>query len=287
MYPTQDDFKKAYLDQKHQNGGVAPKRDEFLSHNRFSKKQLEVAFGSKSYSKLQQYCGDDPNALDLQKTPIDQIMCNYGRLATDTLKAENKLPVAAEWAARRLKPTESGLARVHNIRWSDMPNAFLDFCQTNAQAKHDFEQVVTAIDRLESRTKPTQSNNQTRGQMAIYNIVRNWSPARRRNSEESYQSELAQFLKGNSEVRRMQFEVREEKGDSLCDIAVGKDIGIEVKESPNLAEYDRCVGQVARHLTNYRFIIVLIMDVPRDDQYRDFCALIDPYFEERVLVVNR
>ena len=101
--------------------------------------------------------------------------------------------------------------------------------------------------------------------------ISQWSPDRRRNTEETYKVELRKYLES------IGYQVNEERGESNVDLLVSKNFAIETKKAPNLAEYDRLFGQIARHLQHGEFVIALIMDVPREDQYKNFLTLVDEY----------
>lgn len=120
----------------------------------------------------------------------------------------------------------------------------------------------------------------------VCETLKKWSPAMRRSNEESYKSELSNYLKQSSPVQIKKETIREEKGDSRCDIAIGEDVGIEIKKSPLLSEYDRCFGQIARHLKSYKKVVVIIFDVPRQEQFDDFCKLVDKYYSSSVRVIK-
>lgn len=113
-----------------------------------------------------------------------------------------------------------------------------------------------------------------------------WSPAIRRSSEEAYKSELSNYLKQSGSVQIKRETIREEKGDSKCDIAIGQNIGIEIKKSPSLSEYDRCFGQIARHLKSYQKVAVIVFDVPRQEQFEDFCQMADEYYSSSVRIIK-
>ena len=76
------------------------------------------------------------------------------------------------------------------------------------------------------------------------------------------------------------------RSDSNCDIAIGDDIGVEIKRDPRVSEHDRCFGQIARHLITFQRVAVLMFDVPRQEQFDDFCKLVDKYFQNNVRVIR-
>ncbi len=104
--------------------------------------------------------------------------------------------------------------------------------------------------------------------------IRAWSPRLRRNQEETYKSELRERL--NS----LKYHLGEEKNTSRVDLVVDKVFAIETKKEPQLSDYDRAFGQIARHLEDYAFVIMVIFDVPSEDKLNDFTQLVDKYFNE-------
>jgi len=55
------------------NGGI-PVYREFLKYTGFNDHEIERLFGRMPYSKLQTAAGDEPNRLQLERTPIESIM---------------------------------------------------------------------------------------------------------------------------------------------------------------------------------------------------------------------
>jgi hypothetical protein len=242
-----------------------PTRQEFLDFAGVHNRELEKVYGSKAYSKLQIECGDEANAFGRDRVPEDVYMRQFGDLA----KELGNLPVQADWTQRNLRPSISGLAvRPHFIKWSDMPFRFRDWVIRNK--KEGYSQVLDLIGNLSIVEKPAREAIDSDFERIIRGVHR-WSPARRRNSEESYKVELRMHLKADG------FSVKEEFGESDIDLLVSKKFAIEIKKAPNLSEYDRLFGQVARHLQHGEFVIALLMDVPREDQYRNFLSLVDEY----------
>jgi hypothetical protein len=85
-------------------------------------------------------------------------------------------------------------------------------------------------------------------------------------------------------------ELNEEFGESKYDLLVRKKYAIEVKKDPDLGEYDRLFGQVARHLQHQCKVIVLILEATRNDKYENFTALVDKYLnvdENSVEVIKK
>lgn len=117
----------------------------------------------------------------------------------------------------------------------------------------------------------------------VCKLLDGWSPPLRRSSEETYKAEIANHLKQKLKTTE---KILEERGETTCDIAVGLCVGIETKKSPTLAEYDRCFGQVARHLDVFEYVAIVILDVKTDQHFEAFCERVDKYFGDRALVIR-
>lgn len=78
-------------------------------------------------------------------------------------------------------------------------------------------------------------------------------------------------------MESLNYKLNEEFGESKCDLLVQREYAIELKKDPDLAEYDRLFGQIARHLQHHRKVIVLIHEATRKDKYDGFAALVDKY----------
>lgn len=274
----------AYARSKEQNGGKPPSYRDFLVMSQLNKNDLIRAFGSSPYTKLQKLAGDDANQFCQVKTPLDEIMHNYGNLANDVINQEGKLPAASDWLHKNLRPAESGLNKSHGIRWTEFPAKFTAWCESNPIESAKYGAVLSFLRNHSVPAKKQPITKLTADQSkfeTICEIINKWSPALRRNSEEAYKSELSLYLK-----ETFSRDIREERTGSLCDIALGESIGIELKKSPDLAEYDRCFGQTARHLENFEFVAVVIFDVGKQDPFDDFCKLVDTYFKERVRIIK-
>jgi hypothetical protein len=118
---------------------------------------------------------------------------------------------------------------------------------------------------------------------SVVRAIKTWTPARRRNTEETYKVELRKHLEAND------FDVSEEFGESNLDLLINKDIGVEIKKDPTLSEYDRLFGQLARHLQYHRRVVALILDPSSDDKFKNFASLVDEYLNggDRIVEVVR
>lgn len=245
--------------------GKIPLAKDFYVFVGLHPRNLQTIYGDSPYSKLQADCGDHPNKLEMELTPIARILSQYGDLAIEL----GKLPSGPHWTQKGLTPTLTGLSRPpHLIKWSELPVRFRDWVLN--ERIEGYSVVLSWIKDLPILEKPSVDKSDRDFDKLIAD-VRRWSPARRRNTEESYKVELRMHLKS------IGYNVGEEYGESDVDLLVGKIFAIEIKKAPSLSEYDRLFGQVARHLQHGEFVIALVMDVPREDQYRNFMSLIDEY----------
>ena len=105
-------------------------------------------------------------------------------------------------------------------------------------------------------------------------LVSSWKPKQKYAKEDDYRDDLREFLfielnKPNSYSfgTPEKINVKIESGRTLCDIAIGRSIGIELKMGKEgkikKAEIDRLHGQLAGHKKDYSqgMIVVLVGDV--------------------------
>lgn len=270
---SKEDCIQKYEGFKKEHGRI-PKYREFLEYAGVNKRVLIRIFGDDAYSKLQVECGDTANKLSLERVPREKIMQQYGDLVLEL----GKLPSSSIWIHRELKPSIEGLGKEpHNIKWSEFPDKFEAWVkETKASG---YERVLELINRGSSKKK-TKTENADREFEELIQAIRVWSPARRRNSEGEYKVELRMHLKS------LRFRLNEEFGESNFDLLVNNKYAIEIKKAPNLSEYDRMFGQLARHLQHQSKIIVLIMDAPTEDKFENFVLLVDTYMNKDEKIVE-
>lgn len=262
-----------YEEFKKKNGRI-PKYREFLKYAGFHKNVLIKVFEDDAYSKLQVECGDTANKLSLERTPREKIMRQYGDLVLEL----GKLPSSSFWIHRGLKPGISGLEQEpHCIKWSEFPEKFAAWArETKVKG---YENVLELIGGLVSKKK-TKAEKADKEFEALVNAIKLWSPARRRNSEGEYKIELRKHLES------LRYPLNEEFGESNFDLLVNKKYVIEIKKDPNLSEYDRLFGQLARHLQHQMNVIALIMDASSGDRFENFVLLVDTYLNKDDKVVD-
>lgn len=254
-----------YEECKRSKNGVIPELREFLKFAGSSEGKLAKLFGSSPYSKLQAAAGDAPNKLQMERTPLATIMQQYGNLVIEL----GELPPYAEWTHRGLKPGRTGLEKSpHNMKWSELPARFTEWVTANKIS--GFDKALESISRSKRmiEDKPKAGDGDF---LRLTKAVRDWTPDRRRSSEETYKVELRAHLKS------LDYELNEEYGESKFDLLVRRKFAIEIKKDPDLGEYDRLFGQVARHLQHQCKVIVLILEASRKDKYDNFTALIERY----------
>lgn len=263
---TKEDFIRKYAEYKTAHGAV-PKQREFLKYVGVHSRQLTALFGRDAYSKLQSECGDDPNKLDFERTPLEVIMRQYGDLALEL--GAGALPNSSDWIHRGLRPSIAGLAKKpHFIKWPEFPRHFADWVKSTGA--DGYEAVVALIDGSSTKSA-AKAMERDREFEKLMNDIRLWSPARRRNSEGEYKVELRGYLQSQ------RYQLNEEYGESTFDLLVGKKYAIEIKKDPKLSDYDRLFGQLARHLQHQLRVVALILDVPSEDNFENFSSLVDEY----------
>ena len=270
---SKEECKQKYAEYKEKFGAV-PKWKDFIKFAGIPKRQLISLFGRDAYSNLQRECGDEANKLDLERTPQESIMRQYGDLTLEL----GELPNSSDWMHRRLKPSTAGLGKSpHFIKWSDFPQRFTDW--VGSEHISDYDKVLDLINK-----SSTKANSRVEGKDREFDQlvkhIRSWSPARRRNNEETYKTELRGHLKS------LGYEMNEEFGESNVDLLVGKSYAIETKKEPKLGDYDRLFGQLARHLQYQRRVVALIFDVPGEDNFNNFSLLVDSYLNREKRTVE-
>lgn len=99
----------------------------------------------------------------------------------------------------------------------------------------------------------------------IEDIIKNWSPDKRHNSEEGYQVELSSLLK-----HKYGLKVRYEAGATHIDILVNDNIPIELKKNPNRGDFDRLDGQIMRNIDEYGKLIVVICRLETKELFLEY-----------------
>ena len=270
---SKDDCLRKYAEYK-TTYGVIPKKKDFFKFAGIHERQLTTLFGRDAYSQLQRECGDEANKLDLERTPRETIMRQYGDLALEL----GVLPNSSDWMHRQLRPSIGGLGkRPHFIIWSDFPQKFSEWVESERISGYDKVLAHIRKSAAKSNAKVELKDREFDG---IVKDIRLWSPARRRNSEGEYKIELRSHLKS------LGHEVNEEFGESNFDLLVNKIYAIEIKKDPKLGEYDRLFGQLARHLQHQLRVVALIFDAPGEDNFNNFSSLVDSYLNKEKKAVE-
>lgn len=261
---SKNDCIQKYNEYKKQHE-IIPKKKDFFKFAGIHERQLVGLYGRDAYTKLQEECGDEANKLNLEKTPTEKIMRQYGDLALEL----EELPNSSDWIERHLKPSISGLERrPHFIKWSEFPSKFTEWLENNRV--RGYEKVLGYINELSAKSK-VKAGKRDREFEKLLGDIRLWSPGMRRNSEGEYKIELRRHLES------LGYTVNEEHGESNVDLLINKRHAVEIKKDPQLSEYDRLFGQLARHLQHQMRVIALILDAPSEDKFSNFTSLVDTY----------
>jgi hypothetical protein len=252
---NRENFINQYKKFKALNNGKKPLYRDFLKYCKSHKRKLDEVFGKDAYSKLQEECGDNPNRLSLERTPITQILDQYGQLIKNTAG----LPVGADWVQAKFKPTIEGLNKVHNLKWSEMPAIFIKEYGNKPEWKNE-------IEILKSISFPTDTDKTNKTFTDIVNKLISWTPDRKRIIEEGYKIELRNYLE-------KYFILEEEVGESNPDLLINKKYPIEVKKDPTQAEYDRLLGQMIRHNKLFGNAIAIVTSASSQDRFKKFQKL--------------
>lgn len=252
---TRENFIELYKKYKDLNQGQKPLYRDFLKYCGVHKRKLDAVFGKDAYSKLQEECGDNPNRLSLERTPLALILDQYGSL----VRKNTSLPVIADWTQANFKPSVEGISKVHNIKWSEMPNVFAKE-YANKTEWRDVIDLIKNTNGTVSQDKPNKKFHE------IVNKIGEWTPDRKRIIEEGYKIELRNYLEKH-------FDLEEEVGESNPDLLVLKKFPIEVKKDPTQSEYDRLLGQMIRHNKIFGSAIAVVTSVSSEDRFRKFQKL--------------
>jgi hypothetical protein len=265
---SKDDLIQKYAEYKATNGSIPECRD-FIKFAKIPRRQLTALFGRDAYSKLQRESGDEPNKLVLERTP------------RETLKSGG-LPNSSDWMYHKLRPSVDGLRKSpHFIPWEMFPQKFSEWVESERITGYDkvLDHISKSVAKSNARVGVKDGEFDR-----LVDAIRLWSPARRRNSEGEYKIELRGHLKNRG------YEVNEEFGQSNCDLLVSKSYIIETKKDPQLSDYDRLFGQLARHLQHQLRVVALIFDAPGEDNFSNFSLLVDSYLnkeKKRVEIVKK
>jgi hypothetical protein len=271
---TKNHCKEKYLAQK-ELLGRKPNREEFLAFADVNKRALDRLYGASSYSKLQQECGDDANTFLKQGISLDEIMTQYGDLALSI----DRIPVGADWTHAGCRPSTDGLQKgAHGIVWSKMSERFREWAKKTRIEK--YQSIVEMIPVHVSNETSPRTSAVALGLSKLLVDIHRWSPARRRNTEGEYKIELRKWLES------IGYSLNEEYGESTSDLVVGKRYVIETKKAPQLGDYDRLFGQLARHLQQHPYVIAVIFDVPSEDKLDNFSLLVDRHLNVEPNVVE-
>ncbi|MFT4205366.1 MAG: hypothetical protein QM610_15790 [Chitinophagaceae bacterium] len=250
-----EDFIKQYKKLKTLNKEKSPLYRDFLNFCGIHRRKLDAVYGKDAYSKLQEECGDSPNRLLMERTPISQILDQYGEL----VRINSGIPVIADWTQAKLKPSVEGISRVHNIKWSEIPNIFIK----EYAGKPEWKDVIKIIGGMNGNTTQDRTN---RAFNEIVDKILGWIPDRKRIVEEGYKIELRNYLE-------KYFDIEEEVGETNIDLLLNNKYPIEIKKDPSQSEYDRLLGQMIRHNKLYGNAIAVVASISSEDRFKKFQKL--------------
>jgi hypothetical protein len=253
------DKRTEYIDKynsfKKLNGGQIPLKKDFLKFSQINDNALIKVFGKDAYSVLQQECGDKPNRIETVRTSTEQIFEQYGQL----LKKHNRPLSSSDWVQAGFRPNVANLKKIHNIKWSDMELAFVNYASDNAIWK-DVVGLLSPTDKITSNSKLDKKF------LDIVDKINAWTPDRKRGWEEGYKIELRRYLE-------QFYNVEEEVGDTNIDLLLNKKYPIEIKKDPTTSEYDRLLGQMIRHNKQYGSAIAVVTSLSSQDRFIKFQKL--------------
>ena len=102
----------------------------------------------------------------------------------------------------------------------------------------------------------------------VYTIVSSWVPKETYSKEGDYRDELTSYLRkhlnessgGFMVGPQRKHTIKTEHGRSLADIAIDRQVGIEIKRNlKKKADIDRLKGQVSRFKKDYRMGVIVVL----------------------------
>lgn len=97
-------------------------------------------------------------------------------------------------------------------------------------------------------------------------IIMRWTPKQKYSNENQYRAELIDVLRKRLTENVNPFgpprrvNITKEDGRGLCDIAIDRKIGIELKKDlKSKSQIDRLIGQITEYETYYRSLIILLV----------------------------
>ena len=109
--------------------GQSPSRDVFIKETSISEYILTKIFWSKPYWKLASECGDTPREFWQEKSNLQEILIQWGKLVT----AIGKMPTIADWQFYKIKPNSWVIFKTHKIKWAELPYKFMEFYSNNPE----------------------------------------------------------------------------------------------------------------------------------------------------------
>jgi len=149
MIETKDDIIVQYNQLKKQLG-YQPSSREFYKNTSITENNVRKFFGANAWNKLVEESGGVPRAFAKDKSDFESILIQYGNLFREL----KRHPPEAEWLFRGYTPSVSGITVSHKIKWTQMPQKFLDF----AFGKIEWQDVIDLIPKNTSYSKIALNN---------------------------------------------------------------------------------------------------------------------------------
>ncbi|MEM4365068.1 MAG: hypothetical protein QXJ44_04065 [Candidatus Nitrosocaldus sp.] len=141
----------------------------------------------------------------------------------------------------------------------------------------------------------------------VVNLIKEWEPKKKYSYESKYRDDLLKFLReklnrneGFFGIRLYQYQrlsITKEDGRGLCDIAINKEIGIEIKKDlKNKSQVDRLIGQIIGYKKEYQDLIIVLVGNTNDDMVESLRnTIVDLYpntlsinlRSQRVKIINK
>lgn len=130
-----------------------PNSRDFRAKTGVTQKDLSLAFGRNPYSKLVELSGDKPNRFGMDKSEISDVLSRWGSLTREL----GMIPTQYEWEGSGNKPTVSGIARSHNLKWSNIPITFNEQFGSDQKWQDVIKLLPLKSDNVEIETELSQS----------------------------------------------------------------------------------------------------------------------------------
>lgn len=125
-------------------------------------------------------------------------------------------------------------------------------------------------------------------------IIENWNPKEKFSNENGYRDDLATFLIHKFNDTKNPFglpnrtSVTKESGRGLCDIAIDKKIGIELKKDlKSKSQIDRLMGQILEYKKDYRDIIIVLVGNSKENSIEELKAKVSDLNRQNMGIMSQ